>query len=214
VSAVLQGPSRASRATLRFRAVCAVCAVRVAVATLVLLAAGSTARLSLPDRAFACRCAPSELAEYAGKPDSVILTGEVSGVHDTAMGGTAGDFAVDRVYLGAVPKFGMTVIGGGGGGDCTIHLEDGMQFIGVVTVSGNAVTPGLCFPHGDLRDARGQELLAEARVLFAVPPDQDEPVSFRTMAEVLFLAAAAVGLGTLVLAGTILAIRRRAGKRS
>ena len=165
------------------------------------------ADLALPAPTYACFCAPTEVAEFVGDPQYVILSGSIGGVRP---GGELGTFRVERVYQGVVPAPQLPVIGGGGG-DCTIPLEEGMQFIGVATVSEGSLHPWLCMPFGDVRDERGQAILADLRRLMpdVVPPE--EPLSFERIATLALTAAGAIGLGLAALAGVVALSRRRSG---
>jgi hypothetical protein len=169
----------------------------------VLLATG----LALPARTFACSCAPTEVAEFVGDPKYVIMSGSIGGVRP---GGELGTFRVERVFQGVVPAPEVPVIGGGGG-DCTIPLEEGMQFIGVATVAKGALHPWLCMPFGDLRDERGQEILADLRGLIPEASPPEEPLTFEHLATLAITAAGAIGLGLAALAGVVVLSRRRSG---
>jgi hypothetical protein len=176
---------------------------RLFVASLTLNAALLTAMLSAPTATFACSCAPTEVADFVGDPKYVIVSGDIVAVDQ---GRGSGTFRVGRVFQGRVPALQLAVFGTGGG-DCTIQLEEGMQFIGVAQLADGAFAPMSCLPFGDLRDARGQEISAEIQRLF--PAAAADPISFEELVSLVPIAAGAVGLGLLIILGLVALTRRR-----
>jgi hypothetical protein len=143
----------------------------------------------------------------------VVVAGAIRGVHDEA-GETIGTFATARVYQGVVPP--EMPVRGGGGGDCTIPLSEGMLFVGVATIAQNRLEPMLCLPFGDMRDEGGRGVLVEVQAALGpgVPPGVDPSAEEPQPAPLLDLSTLALGaVGVVVALVAIVVIGNFARRR-
>ena len=179
---------------------------RLGLAAVILNAALVASALTAPRLVFGCSCAPTDLRDYVGDPGYVIVSGGVTGIRPNNASGQQATFFVDHVFQGILPGPQLQILGGGGG-DCSIQLTEGMQFIGVATVVDQQfLSPFLCSPFGDLRDADGQALLAELRVIF--PGDPPEPLGVQDVLSLIPVTVAGFGLGLGTLLGVVVLARR------
>jgi hypothetical protein len=172
-------------------------------------------RVTAPGAVVACSCAPTEVSQFVADPQYVIVSGTVGRLGQMGpTGHQTAPFILDRIWQGQLPE-GRLSMTGGGGGDCTIALTEGMQYIGVTTFKGPELTPIACIPFGDLRDAGGQAVLAEVRALLgagrgavADPPSSEAPpIDLASIA----LAAVGVIVGLIALVIVLNVARRPDG---
>jgi hypothetical protein len=172
-------------------------------------------RATAPGAVVACSCAPTEVSQFVADPQYVIVSGTVGQLGQMGpTGHQSAPFTLDRVWQGQLPEGRLTIVSGGGG-DCTVPLTEGMQYIGVTPAKGPELTPILCIPFGDLRDASGQAVLAQVRGLLGVgrgadaepPPSSAPPIDLASIA----LAAVGVIVGLIVLVIVLNVARRRDG---
>jgi hypothetical protein len=201
-------------------------AIRIVLATLTLNAALLTGTLSAPTITVACSCvrfAPSDIGTYKDDPGTVVFVGTVQSMNiDPAneFGHSRGQLQVDLVFHGDIPSTLMPVEGGGGG-DCTMHLEAGQRMITAAGFDGVVITPRLCSPYGDPITPDGQELIAEAVKAYGPgvrPPDApplptDPPASPNPAADTALplIVASIVGVVIALFGAVALLARRRPG---
>jgi hypothetical protein len=184
---------------------------RLLLAALTLNAALVAGALAAPVTVAACSCAATEVKDFVGDPKYAIVAGLVEDVRPGIRTEQIGTFFVRRVFQGIIPGPQLQ-IEGGGGGDCTVHIETGMELIAVAGFEGDTLHPFLCLPYGDLRDRQGQAVLAEVQahlgpgVMVGEPEPSQEVTAIASVSTVAIVAV--VALLAMVLAVVLSAIRR------
>jgi hypothetical protein len=200
--------------------------LRLVLAALTLNAAVVAGALSAPLLTLACSCmrfAPEDIGKYHDDPGTVVFVGTVQSVNldpNNEFGHSIGELRVDLVFHGEIPSTRMAVVGGGGG-DCTMHLEPGQRMITAASFSGGAITPMLCSPYGDPATPEGQELIDEAVKAYGPgvrPPDApplptDPPASPGAASELALplILASIVGVVVALFGSIAFFARRRPG---
>ena len=179
---------------------------RVLLAGLVLAGATLIAGTALPNRAFACSCAPPRpIGAYIDTPELVVIAGEISGVHMSENSDRqVGTITITRVFKGAVRALSMSIIGGDGS-DCGASLTGMSRVVMVASVDGGAIRALACAPHEDIGTPEGQQLLTEAVAAYGagVVPNGDSlpvPGSDVVLVVALLIAVGIAGLMFIAIA--------------
>jgi hypothetical protein len=191
-------------------------AVRAALAAAVAITGLWAAQLALPNIVHACSCmppGPDAIGTFADDPNVVVFVGTIGAVRPGAdnMGRTQGTLTIERVFTGTVPQAQVAVVGGGGA-DCTIHIEPGQRMITAAHIEGGTITPGLCMPYGDPVTPEGQRLIAEAERAYGpgIVPGAPGPGDDGSSIDLAALAIGLVGgLVILISVAAGLAVLRR-----
>lgn len=138
---------------------------RVILATVFLVGALGASQLSLPGRAVACSCLPSDGGgPFSGEEDAVLM-----GTVGAPDGRGVFAFTVERWFRGGDEAVvavqsneqtladGSTVIN-----TCGLSIETGQRLILAATRSGATLSPSSCFPHAVVATPEGQQLVAAA----------------------------------------------------
>jgi hypothetical protein len=188
--------------------------LRIALAVAGLAGGFSILGLAVPDCASACSCIqPRPIAEYADEPDTVILTGTVTGL-GADLGGT---FRVERWFKGS-SDVAEIPIQGGNGADCGIGLSVGEQMVMVAYITEGVLHPSICSPWGDLSTPEGQQLHAETVAAFGEgtpPADSETPAGGGPgdggIPGIVLMAGVAIVALVAIVAGASFISGRRAG---
>lgn len=186
--------------------------LRVALAIAVLAGGFTVLGLAVPDCAYACSCIqPRPIAEYAGEPDTLILTGTVTAVGQDMRG----TFQVDRWYKGSSDSPEIP-IQGGNGADCGLGLTVGQELVMVAYLNEGVLAPNICSPWGDLSTPEGRQLQADAVAALGegTPPagagETPDPSSgVSGLPGILLLAGAVVAGLVAIIAGASFVSARR-----
>jgi hypothetical protein len=178
-----------------------------------ILTLGSTwlAQLATPQLVGACTCARANVAKFVGNPAYTILLGVVRQVQMRDDGTQTGTLAIERIFQGAIAAPAHPV---SASNMCMDSLSEGMQLIAVGVIDAGTFRPNPCGPMGDLREAWGQDVMADVRANLGngwAPGQQppDRAPDKRSGLAIAALGAAGLAVGVVAVAVVLSAVRRR-----
>jgi len=197
-------------------------ALRLALATVVAMAALSTSALARPRVVFACTCAPAgsvQIGDFAAQLDYAVFVGKITRVdpdRDT-QGHETGILAVEQLFKGDLPS--LVTIVGGSNSECLIRLEAGREMVTAARFEAAKVEPITCAPMADPMSPDGKRLIEEATKAYGPPRTFPPPLPGAEPApavlgggiEPLLIIAMALVLG-IVVASAVLGRRSRSAR--